>query len=168
MKILKWLNDYIEEAILLIIGTVMVTITILQVFMRMSGNSLTWSEELARYCFVWIIYIGLSYGVKKQKHINIDIILILLKGKANLVLRIISDILFLCFCLIVVYYGTDLVQKQFQFGQTSAGMGLPIGYVYLAAPVGAALCFIRLLQNLWSDYKNLKERKDRYGTDPQN
>ena len=38
------------------------------------GNAIKWSEELARYIFLWQIWLGASYGVKKSKHIRIDII----------------------------------------------------------------------------------------------
>ena len=58
-KILKFLNDYLEETICIILMSVMTIIIFIQVIMRyVMHNSLSWSEELARYCFIWLIYIG--------------------------------------------------------------------------------------------------------------
>ena len=72
-KILKFLNDYLEETICIILMSVMTIIIFIQVIMRyVMHNSLSWSEELARYCFVWLIYIGVAYGCKLMKHIKID------------------------------------------------------------------------------------------------
>ena len=52
-KILKFLNDYLEETICIILMSIMTIIIFIQVIMRyVMHNSLSWSEELARYCFV--------------------------------------------------------------------------------------------------------------------
>ena len=72
-KILKFLNDYLEETICIILMSVMTIIIFIQVIMRyVMHNSLSWSEELARYCFIWLIYIGVAYGCKLMNHIKID------------------------------------------------------------------------------------------------
>ena len=66
MKIVKWLDRHIEEVLLIVLSTVMLGIIGVQIFMRfILGSSLGWSEELARYCFIWLVFIGVSYGVKK-------------------------------------------------------------------------------------------------------
>lgn len=85
-KILKFLNDYLEETICIILMSVMTIIIFIQVIMRyVMHNSLSWSEELARYCFVWLIYIGVAYGCKLMKHIKIDAALKLFPEKSKTV-----------------------------------------------------------------------------------
>jgi len=64
-------------------------------------NSLVWSEELARYLFIWLIYIGISYGAKIMKHIKIEAALGLFPKKVRPVIVIIGDILFLGFSLFI-------------------------------------------------------------------
>ena len=84
MAVLKWLDENIERIILLVLLAIMSVVIVLQVFMRyVMENSLTWSEELARFCFVWLVYIGISYGVKKAKHIRVEAILTVLKRKGK-------------------------------------------------------------------------------------
>lgn len=159
MKIIKLLDRHIEEFLLLILSIVMVSVISLQVAMRISGNSLSWSEELARYCFVWLIYIGISYGVKKQKHINIDVLLILLKGRKKLALQMIANLLFLFFSLYVVVYGYKIAETLLSFGQVSPGLGIEMGYVYLATPIGFGLTSIRLIQIFIIQVKAFKANK---------
>ncbi|WP_078553440.1 TRAP transporter small permease [Bacillus alkalicellulosilyticus] len=161
MLVLKWLDEHIEEVFLVLFSAVMVVVIFLQVFMRyVMENSLSWSEELARFCFIWLVYIGISYGVKKQRHIKVDALLLLFKEKGKLVFNIISNLLFLAFAIFVVFYGYDMSQKLLQFGQTSPALKIPMGFVYLAAPVGMALTSIRLIQHLIKQSKTLLGKGD--------
>ena len=67
-KILKWLDDNIELYICVFLMSFMTLLVFVQVVMRyVFNNSLSWSEELARYTFIWLIYIGISYGCKLRK-----------------------------------------------------------------------------------------------------
>jgi len=114
MKILKWLEAHFEEVLLVIITIIMIGSTSMQVFMRfVMGSSLVWSEELARYCFIWLIYIGISYGVKKQRHISVDVILTVLSNKGKIFLTMFGNLVFLGFAIFVVIYGYDLSLKLF-------------------------------------------------------
>jgi TRAP-type C4-dicarboxylate transport system permease small subunit len=149
MRVLKWLDKHIEEVFLVIFSVVMVTAIFMQVFMRyVLGSSLAWSEELARYCFIWLVYLGISYGVKKQRHIKVDIVLILLKDKWKIVLNIIANLIFLAFAVFVIIYGYSIADRLLSFGQTSPALQLPMGLVYLATPVGMGLTAFRLIQQL--------------------
>lgn len=60
-KILKWLDDNAELYLCVFLMSFMTLVTFIQVVMRkVFNNSLSWSEELARYVFIWLIYIGIS------------------------------------------------------------------------------------------------------------
>lgn len=149
MSVLKWMDKHLEEVLLVILSTVMVIVVAAQVFMRfVMGSSLVWSEELARYCFIWLIYIGISYGVKKQRHIKVDVVLLLFKDKGKIVMSVVANLIFLAFAIFAIKYGYSLVDKILTFGQTSPGLRIPMGFVYLATPIGMALTSIRLIQQL--------------------
>lgn len=160
MNIIRAIDRRLEEVLLFIFSTIMVSVIFLQVAMRVSGNSLSWSEELGRYCFIWLVYIGISYGVKKQRHIKVDVMLLLLKGKAKLALAVISNLLFLFFSVYVVINGYDIAAQLLSFGQQSPALHIPMGLVYMATPVGFALTAIRLVQNLIVQFKMLFGKKE--------
>lgn len=127
-KILKFLNDYLEETICIILMSVMTIIIFIQVIMRyVMHNSLSWSEELARYCFVWLIYIGVAYGCKLMKHIKIDAALKLFPEKVRPYITIVGELLVLAFAAYIVVTGVELTYKQWLFGKVS-----PLGEVPLA------------------------------------
>lgn len=154
MKIIKWLDEYTEQFLLAILSSVMVIVIFIQVVLREFGNSLSWSEELARFSFIWLVYLGISYGVKKQRHIKIDIMLQILKGKQRVILTTLANVLFLVFALFVVFGGYSIADKLLTFGQKSPALQIPMGLVYMATPVGMGLTSIRLIQSI---IRNLKE-----------
>lgn len=156
MKVIKWLDEHIEEVLLVAFSVTMVVAIAFQVFMRFILNSsLAWSEELARFCFIWLVYIGISYGVKKQRHIKVDVVLILLKDKMKTVLSIAANIIFLAFALYVIIYGYGIAEQILSWDQRSPAMNFPMGFVYMATPVGMSLTAIRIVQQLIKQLKSL-------------
>ena len=146
MKTIKWLDDHLEEYLLIALSIFTVAIIFGQVFMRYAlSSSLSWSEEIARYAFIWMIYIGVSYGVKKGKHLGVDAFSELFQDKGKIVLAIIANLCFLVFAAIVVYFGFDIVLR---ITRESAALQLPMGWVYAAPVAGMVLTMLRLLQNL--------------------
>ena len=125
-------------------------IIVLQVFFRyVLNNSLSWSEELARYLFIWMIYIGISYGVKLDKHICVDAVYTFMPKGIKRGYAIVAYLLFLAFAVFIVYYGIMVVGMQISSGQVSPAMGLPMQYVYAAPVVGMILTIIRLIQKIY-------------------
>ena len=62
--------NHIEEVIIVSMFALMVIIIFVQVIMRKAGNSLSWSEELGKFLFVWISWMGISLDGCVLSHIN--------------------------------------------------------------------------------------------------
>ena len=155
MEMIRWLNDNIEESILIILSIITVIIVFLQVVMRTVFNSsLVWSEELARYLFIWLIYIGVAYGVKKNRHISVEVVTYILGRKGNWILSIIANILFLIFAILICYLSFNVTMSV---NRMSPAMGIPMSLVYAAPFVGMLLTSIRIVQKLIDDRKTYKE-----------
>lgn len=156
MGFLRWLDDHFEEVLLVFFAGLMVIVIALQIAMRYIFNSsLSWSEELARYCFIWLVFIGVSLAVKRDKHMRVDVIFLVLKGKKKLFFEMLANVFFLFFTFIAIYYGYQITEKILTWGQTSPGLHLPMWLVYIAGPVGLGLTAIRLIQKLIQQGKNL-------------
>lgn len=154
MKVLTFLNDRIEEIIIVTcLGTMSVAIG-LQVFMRyIMQDSLSWSEELARFLFVFFVYAGISYGVKMKRHVRVEAFTMWLPVRAKAVVRIAADLLFLVFAVFVMYYGYWTAARIFKLGQVSPALELPMGFVYATLPFCYVLVGIRLVQNLYGEIR---------------
>ena len=111
--------------------------------------SLSWSEELARYVFIWQTWLGASLGFKYGKHIRVEIIKTLVNPKLNKVVDLITLILCLVMTLFLALNGSKLISMLLARKQLSPAMRIPMGYLYSAVPVGCALMTIRIIQQMY-------------------
>jgi TRAP-type C4-dicarboxylate transport system permease small subunit len=154
MKVLKWLDENLESTLLVILSVLTVVVIFVQVFMRyVLGSSLVWSEELARYAFIWLIYIGVSYGVKRQAHISVDALSMVLNRTGKFILEFAANIAFLAFAVILTYFGYKVA---IEVTRLSPAMGIPLMWVYLAPTVGFLLTTFRVLQRMSLQVKTFR------------
>ncbi len=156
MKLLRWLDNNLEITLSVALVSLMTVILAIQVFMRyVMGASLYWSEELARYMFIWLIYLSISYGSHQMRHIKLDAALGLFPAPLRKYVIIVGDIMFFGFALYVIWTSRMVVQRQMMIGQTSPAIGLPMWTIYGAPTVGFALTAFRQLQVIWYRVQNL-------------
>ena len=164
MTILKWLNENIEKASCFVLLVAMTLIVAIQIVFRFVGAPLAWTEELARYCFVWLIYISCSYAIKVRGHVKVDVMLLLLRRRGEFILYMVSNILFLFFAVtIAIICGKSTFEIAFIRPQISAGAQLPMWVPYLGIPVGSALMVIRLIQDSIRKVREYRSSDDHSG-----
>lgn len=153
---IRLFDEHFEEAIIVLLTAAMSLLIGIQIFMRyVVGASLSWSEELARYLFIWATYLGIAYAVRKDAHIRVTMLTDILSPNWRRAIRILTHVIFGAFALYVMYQGWFMVEKTFRFGQRSASLGLPMGYVYLAPLTGFALVVLRLIQQIVFDLRDM-------------
>jgi TRAP-type transport system small permease protein len=91
-----------------------------------------WTEELARFLFIWMVMLGAMIGVRDGTHFDVDV-WPELKPRANAMLRIVSAIFVLAFALVFVWYGVKFV--QFGWNQTSELADMPMAWIFVAWPL---------------------------------
>ena len=161
MKLLKLVDDKLEIFICVILMSVMAVLLNVQVFMRyVMRNSLSWTEELARYAFIWLVYIGISYGAKISKHIRIEAALGLFPKKTRPYAVLLGEVIFMCFSIYICYRGWDIVQRQIRLGQISPAMRIPMWIVYAAPMVGFGLTALRVAQNIVSRVRSMRAEEE--------
>ncbi|MDR1966213.1 MAG: TRAP transporter small permease [Synergistaceae bacterium] len=145
MTIKKFFDNF--EEYLCVLGTaVMTAVVFLQVIMRyIFSNSLSWSEELARFVFLWISWVGASYAVKTASHFRVEMFVNIFKGRARKYLEIFVLIVWFLFCFFLAWHGTKLVLFLVETNQSSAAMRIPMSVPYASVPVGCALMCVRLV-----------------------
>ena len=148
MKILKYIDKYFELSICMVLISGMTFLIAFQVFMRKIGHSLSWSEELARYMFIWLIYLGISYGASIMKHIKIEAALKLYPKAMRPYIVIVGDILFFLFAAYIAYIAWGNVSRQMMIGQTTPALGIPMWFIYAAPMVGFTLTALRQIQTI--------------------
>ncbi len=91
-----------------------------------------WTEEMARFLFIWMVMLGAMIGVRDGTHFDVDV-WPEFKPRTNAKFRIVSTIFILVFALIFVWYGIKFV--QFGWNQTSELADLPMTYIFIAWPL---------------------------------
>lgn len=121
------------------------------VFRYAIESSLSWSEELARYLFVWVIFMGASVAVRRRQHIAMTALVNALPRRLRMLPVLLSLGAFLGFMALFFVVCLPLIDNAWM--TLSPELEIPIAWVYLAAPVGAALSVLHLtnslLQTLW-------------------
>lgn len=112
-----------------------------QVFTRfVLGSPSSFTEELARYLLVWIGMLGAAYAAGRNMHLTIDILPQRLTGHARRRLEAFIRLGIVAFSLtVMVVGGMRLVTLTLSLGQTSAALGIPLGYVYFVVPLSGLL-----------------------------
>jgi TRAP-type C4-dicarboxylate transport system permease small subunit len=151
MKLLKWLDEHLEEWLLVFLLAAVCITLMIQIVMRYVFNaSLSWSEEFARYCFVWSTFLSVSYSIKKASMLRVDILVQYLPKAARKIIDILMELIVLAFFAFLLYHSFAVVRRIAASGQTSPALGLPMVTVYAALIVGFALACIRGIQKLVS------------------
>jgi C4-dicarboxylate transporter DctQ subunit len=142
-KLKKGFDKIIFSFIVMTIGVLTAT-SFLQVIARyIFQRPPSWSEELARYLFIWLVFIAASVGFRRGVHLGVDFFVSLLPSGLRKATTI-GTYVFLSFLLAATaWVGIDMTQMvNFQL---SPAMRMPMSWVYAAIPVGAFLMLIEVM-----------------------
>lgn len=162
MKKIVRFYDKFEENLLVwsLVFNVMLVFT--QVIMRSVFNySLSWSEELSRYIFIWQTWLGASTALKYNEHIRVELLFSFLKNlKAQKIIKILADSIWFVFSLFLVSNGWELVQSMISRNSLSSGMRLPLAFIYIALPISSLLICLRLIPRIYNQIKHINNVED--------
>ena len=127
----------LEAAALAAMVVAITAVTFAQVFTRyVTASPLVWSEELARYLFVWITLIGAAAAVRTNGHFGLDI-LRRYAPPLRVALGLMTMIVLVSFLALLLW--TGIAETRQAAGQISAALQVRLNWAYLALPVGAGL-----------------------------
>ncbi|WP_368234423.1 TRAP transporter small permease [Anaerotruncus rubiinfantis] len=153
MKTLKKILNNLEEYVAIVLFAAMVILIFLQIIFRFVFNfSLSWTEELARYTFVFLVYISASIAVKRGRHLKVEALQALLPAKISFCLWVLANLIWIVFNAIMVVVGFQMASEIFATGQSSPVLSLPMGMVYMIIPVCYLLIEIRVLQSVAKEF----------------
>ena len=128
----------VATASIVAISVIMVAVTLAQVIFRyLLSAPLPWSEELARYCFVWIVFLGGAVGLSRGIHLGVDLFVNLLPERARIGLDFLTNGLIAGFAATVVYASLPVIEMNLL--QRSPALGVQMSYIYAAIPISMVL-----------------------------
>jgi TRAP-type C4-dicarboxylate transport system permease small subunit len=126
------------KAVLTALMALLIVPVSLQIFARYVGfiPRYIWTEELARFCFIWIILIGATIAVREGTHFTADFLPHPKSNRGEAVARMLSDLVIFLVAIIFLWWGWPLV--KFGLLQESEMAELPMVYIYAAWPIAGA------------------------------
>lgn len=117
-----------------------VVIALIQVFYRyVLNDSLAWPEEVARWAFVWLVFLGMAMVARRGGHIIIDLLPRALGARALPYHALFVRIVVTAVAMMLLVFGIDMVARS---SYVSPAMVWPFTYLYLAIPTSAALTLL--------------------------
>ncbi len=146
-----------ERWLALPLYTLVVLTVFLEIFRRffLSYSSI-WAEEVARYAFIYIAWIGAAAAIKERAHIRIDFLLPLLSMRWRTVVCVFGDIATLVLAVLALNWSIEPVITSIEFGSVTHGLRVSQAWFLMAVPLGFTLIILRLLQSMKRDIADLR------------
>jgi len=124
----------------------------LQMIARQTGliPNWIWTEEMARFFFIWMVMLGAMVGVREGTHFDVDV-WPELKPRTNALLRVASMLFVLVFAYVFIWYGYKFL--MFGWAQTSELADLPMGFIFIAWPLTGLTWLVFGLERLRADIR---------------
>ncbi len=156
-KVVKQIDENGERYLLLPLYAMIVITVFMEVLRRsLLSYSSIWAEEIARYAFIYVAWIGASSAIKERAHIRIDVILPLFSERMRGVLFFFGDIVTLILAVLAIYWSMESVLTSIHFGSVTHGLRISQAWFLAAVPLGFCMMVVRLLQSMRRDWKDLK------------
>ncbi|MEO1330727.1 MAG: TRAP transporter small permease [Pseudomonadota bacterium] len=153
---LRILDKNAERWALLVFYTMLVATMAVEVVRReVFAYSSIWGEEIVRYAFIYLAWIGAAAAVRERAHIRIDVILAYVGPRVKALLYIFGDLVMLGVAVLAVFWSFETVGVSWKFGSVSHGLRVSMVWFLAAVPLGFSLMLFRLLQSLWRDVSDL-------------
>lgn len=152
MTLLRWIDRNGERVLLLVFYTMIVMVIGVEVMRRflLSYSSL-WGEEVARYCLIYLIWVGASHAVRTRTHIRIDIVFELLPKRHHVWLFVFGEVATIIFAAFAFYLSMNPILTSLQYGAVTEGLRISRAFALVAVPLGFLMTEFRLVQNLIRD-----------------
>lgn len=163
-KALLWLNDSLEEFLMVASLALMTVIMGIQVFSRyVLGASLSWSEELTRYIFVWAGFLSVSYCTKKCVSIKIEQFVAMFPRRGKAVFKLVNHTFELVFFFYLIPFAVKYLMAAVESGQVSPACHIPMYYVQAAPLACFLLVAVRIVQRWCIELQVIRTGKEEPG-----
>lgn len=162
MKVIRWLDENFEELILVVLLVIISFVMLAQIFARyVLNDSMTWPEEFCRYCYVWTVFLSLSYTIKRKNMLRVGVVMDLFPaGFQNTVAIIINLIILALFW--ALFRRSIVVTGHIKnvTHEISSAMRLPMWLMYMSTVVGFGLALVRTVQAIVHNVRHFKDRAE--------
>ncbi len=145
----------------MLVGTMFIEVVRREVF----SYSSIWGEEIVRYSFIYLAWIGAAAAVKERGHIRIDVLMHYVPQTVKSLLYIFGDIVMFIVAVIALYWSWEAVHISWTFQSVTDGLRIGRYFFLFAVPFGFGLVIFRLVQSFLRDLSDLRNGRPVYEGD---
>lgn len=165
-RILAALNRNAERWALLVFYVMLVATMFVEVLRReLLSYSSIWGEEIVRYSFIYLAWIGAAAAVRERGHIRIDVLMHYVGRRTKALLYLFGDFVMLAVAIVAVIYSFEVVHVSAKFGSVTDGLRISRVWFLMAVPIGFSLVIFRLIQSILRDVADLRAGRPVYEGD---
>lgn len=154
---LSKLDRNLERWALLIFYSMLVITMAVEVLRReVFSYSSVWGEEIVRYAFIYLVWIGAAAAVRERAHIRIDVIFEVCSARVKALIYLFGDLVMLFVACFALYYSWESLMVTLKYGSVSHGLRLPMAWFLSAVPIGFTLLLYRLAQSIFRDLSDMR------------
>ena len=158
---LKWLDENLEEFLMVALLIAMTVIMGIQVFARYALGASLSSEELTRYLFIWSGFISVSYCTKKCISIKIEQFVAMFPRRGKALFKVVNHTIELALFLYLIPFAVLYLKSAFESGQVSPACQIPMYYIQAAPLVSFVLVAFRIIQRWIIEFKIVIRKDDK-------
>jgi TRAP-type C4-dicarboxylate transport system permease small subunit len=138
-----------------------VAILLAQIFFRYALNSsIVWSEEVATWCLVWLVFLGSATIMRRWDHVNIPMLIQRLPMTVRPTIIILAKLVTCATCAVIAWYGVQIVMGTFHIN--SQTVGINTRWIKFAVPIGGALMAVFAFGCIVDDLRRLRRGDTEY------
>lgn len=136
-------------------AAILITMVLQVAFRYVLATPLTWTEELARYLYIWACWVGAPVAMRRGNHIAIAFVQERLPDRLARLVGLATQAAALVFLLQLLVQGTILTVKSHSVDAIT--VPIPWSVIYVAAPISALLMIMLIVETLWKSLVPAKE-----------
>jgi len=145
--------DYLEkiiEILTICIFCLMLFALFVQVVSRYIFTPIAWTEELARYTYIWLVYLGVAVLQKHKEHIKLDLLNKFLPKKLLKCFDLIIDLLiiYIVYFIVLGGYKYSMIMGR----AISTVIPIQLKYIYIIIPIGFGLMLVFTIGNIYNTH----------------
>lgn len=148
MKAVKWLDKHFEEVILVVLLVAISIIILMQVIARNFFSSISWAEEVARFCWIWSVFLSLPYTIRYANMLRVNVVVDLLPEIVRKVMYLAVEVVVTVMMAVFAFYSIQVIQNYIKSAQTSPALQVPMWLIMLCTIVGFGLGTVRGIQSI--------------------
>jgi TRAP-type C4-dicarboxylate transport system permease small subunit len=146
---LKKAREVLEKILMVLVAILLVVMSGIVftnvIFRYFLSMGIFWYEELSRFLFIWIVFLGAVIAYMKGDHLSLDVILVYLKPKTRKSMVVFADLLVIASLVVMTQGAYLMAMDSLESGWIASTIPIPYGYVYMVGPLSSVLMLFQAI-----------------------